>query len=466
MNNNNNTQQQLQMLIDKPTDYDILCGKDKSFSKHKGNQMFRDKIMSMTDEYRNASGKPDRMKLTKIIVDTLKLQHHARFLRLVSEEDDDNNSNDGIQLWEEITDQQARDKTSHALRFALTKEEKRASSSIKAISKVKRRYRRRASIGSCPKTAASTDVSRAPRMKKHVRKCHPPIVGMMLSSSDTNNYTKNKEMGDELELYETLSNRTDHSYDESVATEFSTDTSGVDSTDTDAVSTTFSLAEEDTDSITCLFLDDRLSEFDIESRSYSNRVHNDDQLRLVQSDHHYQYYNRSYSSDVNSYTHYEDFSSWQYQQGYHSSPSRLGGENNRMENTIFSFYQDNDDSFAHDIVSSGYQGNVEFLGDESRSPQNTYYHHHHYGTAAANQHQHGNNNNRIHDNDEVNNNELSIDDLNFFDEDIKKDWDDMDYSNNNRNDNDNDETQQDIVASSSYYFNSGTNSDPHGLYEL
>jgi hypothetical protein len=95
--NNKNYQplQLQQMFIEQPTEHDILCGKDKSFSKHKGNQMFRDTIMSMTNEYRNALGKPERMKLTKKVVDTFKEHNHARFLRLVELSGDQ-------QVWEEI----------------------------------------------------------------------------------------------------------------------------------------------------------------------------------------------------------------------------------------------------------------------------------------------------------------------------------------------------------------------------
>jgi hypothetical protein len=120
------------MSIEQPNEYDILCGKDKTFSKHKGNIVFREKIMSMASEYRIASTKPARMKLTKVIVDSLKAEYNAKFLRSIPI------SNDKY-VWEEISDQQARDKTSHALRFALGKE----GSSKKAASSQRQSYRRR-----------------------------------------------------------------------------------------------------------------------------------------------------------------------------------------------------------------------------------------------------------------------------------------------------------------------------------
>ena len=120
------------MVIEQPNEYDILCGKDKTFSRHKGNIVFREKIMSMASEYKLAITKPARMKLTKAIVESLKAEYNARFLRSIPVSDD-------VFVWEEISDQQARDKTSHALRFALGKETDRS----KASSKQRRPYRRR-----------------------------------------------------------------------------------------------------------------------------------------------------------------------------------------------------------------------------------------------------------------------------------------------------------------------------------
>jgi hypothetical protein len=95
-------------LITDPTCSDILCGKDKTFAKHAGNQAFRDMILSYAQVYTRSLTKQSKMKLTKEIVQTLQKTCSARFLQP---------SRCGTG-WNEISDQVARDKTSHALRFA------------------------------------------------------------------------------------------------------------------------------------------------------------------------------------------------------------------------------------------------------------------------------------------------------------------------------------------------------------
>jgi hypothetical protein len=153
------------MVIEQPMDSDILCGKDKTYSKHKGNILFRSKIMSMTTEYRSASNKPARMKLTKAIVQSLKTESNARFLRSVQ------GSDNGL-VWEEISDQQARDKTSHALRFALSKEEICGTSS-----RSNKKYRRRSisTFGTTGNTSInSSDVKGTTRAVK--KASQRPIV--------------------------------------------------------------------------------------------------------------------------------------------------------------------------------------------------------------------------------------------------------------------------------------------------
>jgi hypothetical protein len=88
---------------------DILCGKDKTYGKHPGNQVYRRLIEDRAIAYANTNmSKQIKMGVTKEIVAQLTTAG-ARFLRkridLVGE------------AWEEISNQQARDKTSHALRF-------------------------------------------------------------------------------------------------------------------------------------------------------------------------------------------------------------------------------------------------------------------------------------------------------------------------------------------------------------
>ena len=98
-----------------PNDCDILCGKNKNFSKHPGNRLFKDVIASYADCYNETSSKQQRMAITKEIVRTVKSNYNARFLKPM-----------GDGKWEEIGDNISRDKVSHALRFAATKEERKA----------------------------------------------------------------------------------------------------------------------------------------------------------------------------------------------------------------------------------------------------------------------------------------------------------------------------------------------------
>lgn len=97
-------------IIYEPSAFDILCGKDKTYDQHKGNHLFREIICEYTAKYHEAQSKPKRMQMTKDIVQILRSKFNCRFIRLVT---DSMNT-----YWEEISDTQARDKISHALRYA------------------------------------------------------------------------------------------------------------------------------------------------------------------------------------------------------------------------------------------------------------------------------------------------------------------------------------------------------------
>ena len=94
------------IVVASPSDMDILCSKDKSVAKHPGNLVFRERIEQVTAQYSAATSKQEKMRITRDIVTFMQLQHGSRFLK--------QNGSD----WAEITDQMARDKVSHALRFA------------------------------------------------------------------------------------------------------------------------------------------------------------------------------------------------------------------------------------------------------------------------------------------------------------------------------------------------------------
>ena len=89
-----------------PSERDILCGKDKTYGKHTGNRLFRDRIEEMKVLYCSASSKQEKMAITKEIVRFMITEHGSRFLKKEGD------------IWIEINNQAARDKVSHALRFA------------------------------------------------------------------------------------------------------------------------------------------------------------------------------------------------------------------------------------------------------------------------------------------------------------------------------------------------------------
>jgi hypothetical protein len=93
-------------IIGQAKPLDILCGKQQNFANHQGNILFREWINAFKDEY-STSGKESKMKITKHIVQSLQLQFGSRFIKPA-----------GHGRWKRVSDQAARDKVSHALRFA------------------------------------------------------------------------------------------------------------------------------------------------------------------------------------------------------------------------------------------------------------------------------------------------------------------------------------------------------------
>jgi len=103
-----------------PEDNDVLCGRDKSYNRHPGNKVFKAMIIAKAEMYCATTTKQEKMDMTKLIVNTLKRDHGARFLKPVkfsSEAHEGENPPNPLASWEEISDQLARDKVSHALRF-------------------------------------------------------------------------------------------------------------------------------------------------------------------------------------------------------------------------------------------------------------------------------------------------------------------------------------------------------------
>jgi hypothetical protein len=139
--------------ISKPTITDILCGKDKTYARHEGNKRFSRIIRDYVEPYTAATTKQEKMQFTKQIVLNLQTKGSARFLKMVGEE------------WQEISSQNARDKTSHALRFAAAQHSRSNSNSNSNCSSKSRKSSHRRNIsadsysGSSQFSSCSSSVS-------------------------------------------------------------------------------------------------------------------------------------------------------------------------------------------------------------------------------------------------------------------------------------------------------------------
>jgi len=126
-------------------DSDILCGKEKHCVSHPGSLNFRAAIDKYASKYQEAVTKQEKMNVTKEIYDSLGSQN-SRFLKF----------NADAKGWEELSSLLARDKISHALRFA--NREKKAPSTSKPRSK--KGHRRTGSDSSTSTLAtAATELS-------------------------------------------------------------------------------------------------------------------------------------------------------------------------------------------------------------------------------------------------------------------------------------------------------------------
>jgi hypothetical protein len=119
------------MFIETPSTSDVLCGKDKTYENHPGNQLYRDLIVATALEYSVATSKQHKMKMTAKIVDELISGYGSRFLKRSSVDDGE---------WVELTMSAARDKTSHALRFCAAQMSAPSSPPERRKSKAKEKF--------------------------------------------------------------------------------------------------------------------------------------------------------------------------------------------------------------------------------------------------------------------------------------------------------------------------------------
>ena len=86
---------------------DVLCGRDKTSHAHVGNKHFRRIIEAHREDYQNAQCRDQKTNITCQVIASIHI-NGGRFLKL----------NDNSGLWEEVSEQYAREKVSHALRSA------------------------------------------------------------------------------------------------------------------------------------------------------------------------------------------------------------------------------------------------------------------------------------------------------------------------------------------------------------
>jgi hypothetical protein len=89
------------------TSIDVLCGRDKVSHAHTGNKHFRRVIETFREVYQKADCRDQKTNITCSVIAKIH-SYGGRFLKL----------NEDTGVWEEVGDQYAREKVSHALRSA------------------------------------------------------------------------------------------------------------------------------------------------------------------------------------------------------------------------------------------------------------------------------------------------------------------------------------------------------------
>jgi hypothetical protein len=89
------------------TSIDVLCGRDKVSHAHIGNKHFRRIIETFREGYQKADCRDQKTNITCSVIARIH-SYGGRFLKL----------NEDTGIWEEVGDQYAREKVSHALRSA------------------------------------------------------------------------------------------------------------------------------------------------------------------------------------------------------------------------------------------------------------------------------------------------------------------------------------------------------------
>lgn len=134
-------------IIFETREEDILCGKEKHCVSHPGSLNFRAVIDKYASKYQEAVTKQEKMNVTKEIYDSLGTQN-SRFLKY----------NAKAEGWEELSSLLARDKISHALRFANREKKAPATASKPRSKKGHRRTGSDSSASTLPTVASELSV--------------------------------------------------------------------------------------------------------------------------------------------------------------------------------------------------------------------------------------------------------------------------------------------------------------------
>jgi hypothetical protein len=91
-----------------PKQFEVTCGTDKISHAHIGNKRFRDIIEMIRERYQTAPSRDEKMRITCEIVSVVRSHRPGgRFLKI----------NTDTKKWNDVGDEYAREKVSHALRY-------------------------------------------------------------------------------------------------------------------------------------------------------------------------------------------------------------------------------------------------------------------------------------------------------------------------------------------------------------
>jgi hypothetical protein len=99
-----------EVRINRPGLFDVICGRGRPYQEHRGNIRLHEIVALHRSSYFN-SKRSDKKGVAKMIVNAIKNDETqpGRFLKRIDDEND--------MVWEDVSDEVAREKVSHVLRF-------------------------------------------------------------------------------------------------------------------------------------------------------------------------------------------------------------------------------------------------------------------------------------------------------------------------------------------------------------